>query len=202
MLSNSGGRSRNVAARRIAATAACAAAISACVACAGPDGTGGPTTMLGSSASSSKLQPLGTAELSPKSERPSEPAQLAVTGVRVGTHEGFDRVVVDLEGQGDPGWFVDYTSTPMQETTGQPLTVAGNAFLNINVDGTVSPFEMGRDNGVAVENAGDTGNIVDVTHAGTYEGRTQVVVGLRSELPYSVQVLRGPTRLVVDIVQS
>lgn len=154
------------------------------------------------SASSSPLQPLGTAELSPKSERPSAPAQLAVTGVRVGTHEGFDRVVVDLEGQGDPGWFVDYTSTPMQETTGQPLTVAGNAFLSINVDGTVSPFELGEDREVAVEMARDTGNVVDVISAGTYQGRSQVVVGLRSELPYSVQVLRGPTRVVVDIVQS
>ena len=38
--------------------------------------------------------------------------------------------------------------------------------------------------------------------AGTYEGRSQVVVGLRSELPYSVQVLKDPTRIVVDIVQK
>lgn len=125
-----------------------------------------------------------------------------VTGVRVGTHEGFDRVVVDLEGLGEPGWFVDYTSTPIQETTGQALNVSGNAFLNINVDGTVLPFEDGKEGAASVDVAGGTGNVVDVITAGTYEGRSQIVVGLRSELPFSVQMLEDPTRVVVDIVQS
>ena len=50
--------------------------------------------------------------------------------------------------------------------------------------------------------AGDTGNVIDVISAGTYEGRSQVVVGLRSALPYSVQVLEDPKRVVVDIVQN
>lgn len=152
---------------------------------------------------STQLRPLGTANAAAKTQRPSEPAQLVVTGVRVGTHEGFDRVVVDLAGTGEPGWFVDYTSTPMQETTGKALSVAGNAFLNINIDGTVYPFEAGSDvTEVSVDKAPETGNVVDVVSAGTYEGRSRVVVGLRSALPYSVQVLDNPTRLVVDIVQS
>ena len=64
------------------------------------------------------------------------------------------------------------------------------------------PFELGKDNDVPVTMAGDTGNVIDVISAGTYEGRSQVVVGLRSELPYSVQVLKDPTRVVVDIVQK
>ena len=41
-----------------------------------------------------------------------------------------------------------------------------------------------------------------VVNAGTYEGRSRVVVGLGSDLPYSVQILEHPLRLVVDIVQS
>lgn len=191
---------RFFAARRLAAGAVCAAALAACTAC-GSGADSNAQTMTGSAAPS-KLQPLGTAALSPKTQRPSAPAQLVVTGVRVGAHEGFDRVVVDLEGQGDPGWYVDYTSTPMQETVGQALKVAGNTFLNVNIDGTVYPFEMGKNNEVSVEMAGDTGNVVDVVSAGTYEGRSQVVVGLRSELPYSVQILEDPKRVVIDIVQS
>ena len=174
----------------------------ACSACS-VVGDGAGKTLTGSLASpTTKLQPLGTADSSPKTQRPSEPSRLAVVGVRVGAHEGFDRVVVDLEGDGNPGWFVDYTSTPMQETVGQPLQVAGNSFLNINVDGTVYPFELGKDNNVPVTMAGDTGNVIDVISAGTYEGRSQIVVGLRSELPYSVQVLENPKRVVVDIVQK
>lgn len=192
--------------RTVAAGAAACAALVLCTAC-GISGTGPGTTMQGSaSTSATSIKPLGTAVLAAKSQRPSDAAQLVVTGVRVGAHEGFDRVVVDLEGEGDPGWFVDYTATPIQETAGQPLKVAGNAFLNINVDGTVYPFELGKDHGegsqVEVQMAGDTGNVVDVISAGTYEGRSQIVVGLRSELPYSVQILENPTRVVVDIVQS
>ena len=186
---------------RAAFAGACVAVAAACGACGAVSDGAGNTLMGSISSPTTQAQPLGTADPAPKTQRPSVPSRLAVVGVRVGAHEGFDRVVVDLEGDGDPGWFVDYTSTPMQETVGQPLQVAGNSFLNINVDGTVYPFELGKNNDVPVTMAGDTGNVIDVISAGTYEGRSQVVVGLRSELPYSVQVLKDPTRVVVDIVQ-
>ncbi|WP_269508233.1 AMIN-like domain-containing (lipo)protein [Corynebacterium faecium] len=187
---------------RAAFAGACVAVAAACGACGAVSDGAGNTLMGSISSPTTQAQPLGTADPAPKTQRPSVPSRLVVVGVRVGAHEGFDRVVVDLEGDGDPGWFVDYTSTPMQETVGQPLQVAGNSFLNINVDGTVYPFELGKDNNVPVTMAGDTGNVIDVISAGTYEGRSQVVVGLRSELPYSVQVLKDPTRVVVDIVQK
>ena len=187
---------------RAAFAGACVAVAAACGACGAVSDGAGNTLMGSISSPTTQAQPLGTADPAPKTQRPSVPSRLAVVGVRVGAHEGFDRVVVDLEGDGNPGWFVDYTSTPMQETVGQPLQVAGNFFLNINVDGTVYPFELGKNNDVPVTMAGDTGNVIDVISAGTYEGRSQVVVGLRSELPYSVQVLKDPTRVVVDIVQK
>lgn len=154
-----------------------------------------------SAARETDLTPLGTPNSSPKTQRPDEPAQLAVSGVRVGSHKRFDRVVIDLSGTGLPGWYVNYVDTPMQETVGRPLNVQGSTFLNINVDGTVYPFEAGVGS-VPVDSTGGSSNIVDVVNAGTYEGRSQVVVGLRSAKPYSVQVLDNPTRLVVDIVKS
>ncbi|MEH0146557.1 hypothetical protein V6D40_02610 [Corynebacterium sp. Q4381] len=163
----------------------------------GPHHTGSATSTTGTAV----LRPLGSANPSPKTQRPSEPAQLAVAGVRVGNHEGFDRVVVDLAGDGDPGWFVDYTPTPLQATIGRPLPVSGTAFLSINVDGTVYPGELGLDE-TGVERLSPTSNIVDVASGGTYAGRSQIVVGLRAEAPYSVQVLEDPKRLVIDIVQG
>ncbi|WP_177221752.1 hypothetical protein [Corynebacterium sp. NML140438] len=179
------------------------AVLAGCVASPAQDQAATRVGSVHAAPSSTQLRPLGTANASPKTQRPSAPAQLAVAGVRVGTHEGFDRVVVDLVGEGEPGWFVDYTSTPMQEITGKPLKVTGNAFLNINIDGTVYPYELGLDaDQIKVDTPAETGNIIDVVNAGTYEGRSRVVVGLRSDLPYSVQVLEHPLRLVVDIVQS
>lgn len=60
------------------------------------------------------LTPLGDANPAMKTERPEAPAGLAVTGVRTGHHDTFDRVVFDLAGEGRPGWYVDYDETPRQ----------------------------------------------------------------------------------------
>lgn len=163
----------------------------------------GPTYEARSTASapepSAVLAGVSNVRDSPESRRPSEPAQLAVAGVHVDHHEGFDRVVVNLAGDGDPGWFVDYTTTPMQVAVGKPLPVGGETFLNINVDGTVHPGEFGVDTADLVQVASPSENVVEVVNGGTSEGRSQIVVGLRGEAPYSVQVLDNPKRLVVDI---
>lgn len=187
-------------ARRVAAAACAFAALAS--ACSGGAGRDASPVLAAAPGVNGSASPMGTADSAAKTQRPSEPAQLAVAGVRVGNHDGFDRVVVDLAGHGDPGWFVDYTPTPMQSTVGKALAVSGNAFLSINVDGTVYPFELGMGSEVPVDSPGATGNVIDVVNGGTYEGRSQIVVGLRSEAPYSVQVLEDPKRLVVDIVQS
>ncbi|WP_040421439.1 hypothetical protein [Corynebacterium timonense] len=189
----------------VAAVAAAAASLAGCAA-PGPGDPGSeervaslPTST--PSATATELAPLGTPDAAPKTMRPVEPTELAVTGVRVGSHKAFDRVVVDLAGTGTPGWYVDYVPSPMEEATGRPLNVVGSAFLNIYIDGTIYPFELGL-GPVPVDTSGGSTNIVDVLNVGTSEGRSQVVVGLRSEKPFSVQVLDNPTRLVVDILKS
>ena len=143
------------------------------------------------------------ADLSPESQRPSEPAQLAISGVRVDSHNSadgvVDRIEVDLAGDGEPGWFVDYTATPMQVSAGKPLPIDGQAFLNINVDGTIHPGEIGVDTTELVQVANPSENVVAVVNGGTSEGRSQIVVGLHNMAPYSVQMLENPKRLVIDI---
>ena len=44
--------------------------------------------------------------------------------------------------------------------------------------------------------------VTEVVPVGTLEGRSQFVVGLEREVPYSVQVIDEPTRLVIDLVRS
>ncbi|MCT1413831.1 AMIN domain-containing protein [Corynebacterium sanguinis] len=139
---------------------------------------------------------------SPKTQRPAEPSHFAVSAITIDSHSGFDRLVVDFEGTGEPGWFVNYVSAPLQETAGKPIKVAGSSYLNINIDGTISRPEAGLDATTPIDISASSSNVVDVVYAGTYEGRTQIVVGLRSTLPYSVQLLDDPTRLVVDISTS
>ena len=49
---------------------------------------------------------------------------------------------------------------------------------------------------------GAGGFITEVKSSGTFEGRSQFVVGLKERLPYSVRVLEEPTRLVIDFLAA
>ena len=75
----------------------------------------------------------------------------------------------------------------------------GQVFLNINVDGTIHPGEIGVDTTELVQMANPSENVVAVVNGGTSEGRSQIVVGLHNKAPYSVQMLENPKRLVIDI---
>ena len=145
------------------------------------------------------IAPLGDANTEMKTARPEAPGELIVSDVRVGKHDDFDRVVFDLDGEGTPGWFVDYATTPTQQGSGNPVEYDGTIALNVNVDGTTYPFELGKDapDIGTVKGGGD--RVTEVISSGTFEGRSQFVVGLTEKRPYSVQVLDNPSRLVIDI---
>ena len=146
--------------------------------------------------------PLGSADMSMKTLRPEVPAQLLVTDVRTGSHAGFDRVVFDLIGEGEPGWFMDYTTTPTQQGSGNTINYEGATALNVNIDGTVYPFDLNMED-PQIGTVQGTGSLVtEVISAGTFEGRSQFVIGLDSEHPYSVTVLQDPHRLVVDVLAN
>jgi len=141
---------------------------------------------------------IGTADVAQKTARPDAPAMLMVESVRVAAHDGFDRVVFDLVGDGAPGWFVDYTTAPTQQGSGNPVEVQGSVALNVNIDGTTYPFELGRQDPHMGTVAGE-GNVTEVVSVGTFEGRSQFVIGMKEKLPYSVEVLHDPHRLVIDV---
>ena len=47
---------------------------------------------------------------------------------------------------------------------------------------------------------GAGGVVTQVLSGGTFEARSQFVIGLDGRHPYSVQVLNEPTRLVIDVL--
>lgn len=150
--------------------------------------------------SNAGLAPLGVADIATKTQRQSDGAELVVTGVRVGKHETFDRVVFDLEGTGAPGWFIEYTNTPAQQGSGNPVEYAGDTALNVNIEGTLMPFELGLEDPQLGTIEGTDQVVTQIISQGTFEGRAQFVIGVRGAAhPYSVQVLEEPTRLVIDI---
>lgn len=144
---------------------------------------------------------LGDADAAMKTLRPQAPSNLVVTDVNVSNHGGFDRVTLSLAGEGEPGWFVDYTTKPTQQGSGNPIEFDGTMALNVNIDGTVYPFDLGIDDPQLGTTQG-VGNITQVISSGTFEGRSQFVIGLREQLSYSVQLVEDPQRVVIDILQG
>lgn len=163
--------------------------------------TGDNNQVTMAASTNSGISPLGEADSTMKTLRPTAPSQLVVTNVRLGVHDRFERVVFDLEGEGDPGWFVDYTDKPMQQGSGNLINHAGRIALNVNIDGTVYPHELGREDPELTSVPGQGGFVSEVVSAGTYEGRSQFAIGLDESRPYSIQVLEEPKRLVIDILR-
>ncbi|CAN5349136.1 hypothetical protein BH09ACT12_BH09ACT12_27180 [soil metagenome] len=169
--------------------------------------THGPTTSVQPSADPTTTLPAEGPPVFPKNtapqvDRSSGRSELVLTDVRVADHEGFDRIVVEFSGAGTPGWAVDYVDNAVLDGSGEPVTLDGDAFLDIYASGTTwpasdyydGPRHVGRQQG---------GDVSDVYVGGTFEGDTQVLAGIDGgRVPFRVFALTEPARLVVDVADQ
>ncbi|MBP3088676.1 hypothetical protein EML15_05875 [Corynebacterium sp. sy017] len=143
---------------------------------------------------------LGTPDTSDKQQQPDHGALVPI-GIRVASHDTFDRIVIDLEGTGTPGWASQLTTEPTQLTSGEVITFNGTQALLLNITGTLYPFELGiKDPNLNADiDPTSTGVVTEVRSLGTFEGSSQFLIGLDRTHPYSIQSLSNPNRLVIDI---
>lgn len=138
-------------------------------------------------------------------DQPSEQAasgeRLTVTAVRVARHDGYDRVVLELAGDGQPGWHVAYDDAPAQPGSGEPVEVAGEATLSVLVDGVGYPFDTGHEeySGPKSLTPSDTEVVRELRVGAVYEGQYDAYVGVTAQRPYRVFRLDAPARLVLDV---
>lgn len=132
---------------------------------------------------------------------PSSGAALTVTDVRIGVHDGYDRVVLDLGGTGTPGWRAEYVDAAIQDGSGTELALAGDAVLEIDVSGTAYPMDSGQTEypGPDRIETNGTASVAEVRYGHVFEGVTQVFVGVDAEHPFRVFSLTDPTRVVIDV---
>ncbi|MFG3155894.1 hypothetical protein ACGF7W_28070 [Streptomyces sp. NPDC048219] len=132
-----------------------------------------------------------------------------VRDVRTGRHACFDRMTVDVPGAGTArlGYQVRYVDRLLQDGSGRPIAVGGGAVLEIRVAApgyrpeTGAPTYPGRA-GRPLPGVDLTGyrSFRDTRFAGSFEGETQIGLGVRARLPFRVLVLDG--RVVVDVAHS
>jgi hypothetical protein len=127
---------------------------------------------------------------------------LSVTNIRVAEHDGYDRVVFDLDGKGSgqPGWRVEYVDQATDDGSGHAVQVDGDAILRVSLSGTATPMDSGVE-----EFSGDriepgTESVDEIVYRYWFEGYTTAFLGIdEGERPFRVFLLENPTRVVIDV---
>jgi hypothetical protein len=136
------------------------------------------------------------------SARPEGPSTARVTDVRVGQHACYDRLVIDLGAGTRPGYHVRYVRAVHAQGSGKRIPLRGRAELEITVAGNAAAGFPAS----ASELAGVSGfrAFRQLAGAGSFEGHTDIGLGLRTRLPFRAHVLHGPgsgSRLVIDVAR-
>ncbi len=141
------------------------------------------------------------ANAEPDTAEPSGDARLTVTDIRVGEHDGYDRVVFDLGGAGTPGWRVEYVDEAIDDGSGNPVEVDGDAILQVVISGTAMPADSGVEEYDGTTLApDDTEAVEEVVYRFWFEGYTTAFVGVDDgRKPFRVFSLTEPARVVVDV---
>lgn len=162
---------------------------------AGSSTGGSPATL------ESEAAPEGDYSAAPAEAAPADGSYLGIKDVRIGSHDGFDRIVIEFMGEGTPGYWVRYEDMPTQQGSGNPISVSGAHKLAIDVRGTGYPFDFNvEDYPTGPVKPEGTSAISEVRGFGTFEGSTQYVAGVDGERrPFKVFKTQDPTRLIIDI---
>jgi hypothetical protein len=135
------------------------------------------------------------------------PAQLqglppipVVSALRSGVHGGFDRVTIELAGDGLPGYHAEYVDKPLHQCgSGAEVFPVGEGWLEIRLEPAQAHTEQGQPtlSGREIEAAGRL--LRRIYMICDFEGVVSIVLALDSPNPYHVSTLQSPSRIIVDV---
>ncbi|ANW16795.1 AMIN-like domain-containing (lipo)protein [Streptomyces clavuligerus] len=129
--------------------------------------------------------------------------------IRTGRHDCFDRAVFDITGAGGgaTGYHVGYVDAFHQDGTHERLPVKGGAILQVYVNAPSYDPATGRPvyeatAGKALPGVDVSGyrTFRDAVFGASFEGQTQVALGVRAKLPFRVH--HAGDRLIVDVAHT
>jgi hypothetical protein len=126
---------------------------------------------------------------------------VAVTEVRVAAHDGFDRVVLEIAGDGEAGWWVSYVDAARTAGKGDTVPLEGDAVLSVAIQGATLPPELSDDvePWIQQRTRGPGARVLEVAGDTVFEGVHGIFIGLDRERPFVVERLDDPQRVVVDV---
>ena len=120
--------------------------------------------------------------------------------VRSATQPGFDRLVFEFDRAGLPAWQVEYVERPVVDCgSGEPVRVAGNAWLQVRFTGAQSRTEDGKATGGPRRRKLVHTVTRELVRTCNFEGEVTFVVGVARANPYTPRVMTEPSRFVIDI---
>jgi hypothetical protein len=126
-----------------------------------------------------------------------------LVAVRLARNDGYDRIVLEFADQ-VPSYTVGYRPLPAHaDASGDEIPLPGaSALVQITLTGATGSGWSGDPQTYFGPSTvtGDTAVVTEAKAAGDFEAVLTWVVGLRSEVPFSVLVFAGPPRLAIDFV--
>jgi hypothetical protein len=121
--------------------------------------------------------------------------------IRTGTHPCFERVVLELQGDGAmPGYRVQYVDDPVRLSPSDlDVDIAGDATLVLSVAAWMTTMEGEGYDGPDQIVPTNVELIEELRLIENFEGMHQWAIGLDRVRPFSVTTLSDPARIVIDI---
>ena len=123
------------------------------------------------------------------------------TAVRSALHDGFERIVIEHAGTGQPSFHAQYTDEPLEPGIGTPVDTGAGAYLEVTLSGTSNAYDDPPDmldHGETIENL-TTQATQSVVSFAPWEATSTYILGLDEQRPVAVTVLEEPVRLVIDV---
>lgn len=122
-----------------------------------------------------------------------------ISDIRVGRHDCFDRVVVEVDTTDAVGFQVRYATHVSHVGSGREVPVAGGAVLRVDIN---APATV-HDNVISYGWHDNWPALRQVASGGSFEGTTVFALGVDHRVPFEVYYLKDATsntmRVVIDI---
>lgn len=119
--------------------------------------------------------------------------------VRSASQQGFDRVAFEFDSTGLPAWRAEYVERPINCGSGEPVRVAGNAWLQISFSGAHAHTEKGESTGGPRRKKLSQPIARELVRTCAFEGEVTYVIGVAKPNAYTPRTMSAPSRLVIDL---
>ncbi|MFG2095634.1 hypothetical protein [Streptomyces sp. NPDC048612] len=127
--------------------------------------------------------------------------------VRTSQSTCYDRMVFDIGGTGKAGYHVGYVDAFHQDGSGEKIPVKGGAILQVFVSAPSHDPETGKQTYAATAgkplpgvNLAGYRTFKDTKFGASFEGQSQIGLGVRAKLPFRVQ--QSGHELIVDVAHT